>query len=392
MSHENITKKLISLLNVHPEIRNLLKLSIKIAKEENPDPKTNPAQNLGQYFSYIDWAAKALPWNVLREIEAGSIYAKIDQGLDYLYFINDRPLEKLENHGYYHNSIQYLYPYSQWLNDFVKNWGIFLSTKQSWNDEYYKIVYADEKFGLQTDQYESQKNWHTFNDFFARKLSSPSKRPIAYPNDDKIVCSPADSVVQGIWKIDDKSHIIQNTEDFEVKSRKFLSIKELLGDRSNYSESFKNGVLMHSFLDVHDYHRYHFPVSGKVIELNIIPQNCHSGGILSYDKTDRRYKLDAKSVGWQMIETRGVAIIETENHGKVAVLPVGMSQVSSVNFREDIKVGDMVKKGDELGYFLFGGSDIVMVFEEKAMFNLTVLNKNGEYQHINACSIVGTMP
>ena len=64
-----------------------------------------------------------------------------------------------------------------------------------------------------------------------------------------------------------------------------------------------------------------------------------------------------------------------------------MGQVSSVNFEKNIKKGLKVKKGDPLGYFLFGGSDFVMVFEEKADFKLTV-DKGGEtkgygngYQH-----------
>jgi len=56
----------------------------------------------------------------------------------------------------------------------------------------------------------------------------------------------------------------------------------------------------------------------------------------------------------------------------VAVVPVGMGQVSSVNFLDHIKPGVQVTKGDELGYFLFGGSDCVMLFEGKSGFRLTV--------------------
>ena len=41
------------------------------------------------------------------------------------------------------------------------------------------------------------------------------------------------------------------------------------------------------------------------------------------------------------------------------------SQVCSCNFEEDLKIGDEVRKGDPMGYFLFGGSDFVMVFESK---------------------------
>ena len=61
----------------------------------------------------------------------------------------------------------------------------------------------------------------------------------------------------------------------------------------------------------------------------------------------------------------------------MALLPIGMGQVSSVNLEPEVKPGLKVKKGDPLGYFLFGGSDFVMVFEEKADFKLTV-KKGGE--------------
>jgi phosphatidylserine decarboxylase len=75
--------------------------------------------------------------------------------------------------------------------------------------------------------------------------------------------------------------------------------------------------------------------------------------------------------GWQNIETRGCVIIDTGKYGLVALLPIGMSQVSSVNFEKTVKVDNTVKKGDMLGYFLFGGSDYVLLFQSKVNFKLT---------------------
>jgi phosphatidylserine decarboxylase len=45
----------------------------------------------------------------------------------------------------------------------------------------------------------------------------------------------------------------------------------------------------------------------------------------------------------------------------VAILPIGMAQVSSVNLT--VETGATLRKGEEFGYFLFGGSDIVMLFQ-----------------------------
>ena len=63
--------------------------------------------------------------------------------------------------------------------------------------------------------------------------------------------------------------------------------------------------------------------------------------------------------------------METQEYGLVALLPIGMMPVTSINFTEGVKVGAEVKKGDELGWFLFGGSDYVILFQEKVAFSLT---------------------
>ena len=66
-------------------------------------------------------------------------------------------------------------------------------------------------------------------------------------------------------------------------------------------------------------------------------------------------------------------IVELRNGGLCVIIPVGMCQVSSVNFEENVKEGLTVRKGDPLGYFLFGGSDIIMIFSKDAGFEMTAL-------------------
>ena len=85
-----------------------------------------------------------------------------------------------------------------------------------------------------------------------------------------------------------------------------------------------------------------------------------------------------------MIETRDCVVIDTDEYGLVAVLPIGMSQICSCNWEENLAVGDVVKKGDSMGYFLFGGSDIVMVFQSCVDVSLTCPQKeSGDgYKHV----------
>lgn len=378
-AHEPITQELIDILDKQPEVKQLLQKSIDMAKEINPDPKTNPAQTLETYYDYIDWAAKAMPWNISQYVDSDALYTKIDQSLNYFYFINDMPLEELDGQGLYNNSLQYAEPYRSWLIKFTQEWGEFLSTPESWTDEYYQIVYNDAQFGLQSDLYEDPENWNSFNDFFARHLSSPDKRPITAPDNNSVVVAPADSEPQGVWNIDETSMIVQKEDELVIKSKEFNSIADLIGPDSQYRDAFANGTMTHTFLDVHNYHRYHFPVSGTIKEVTYIPQDDAVGGWVTWDEENGLYVLNAGLPGWQMIETRACVIVETEEYGLVALLPIGMSQVSSVNFEDTVKVGATVQKGDMLGYFLFGGSDFVMIFQEQAGFEMsTPMDKTGE--------------
>lgn len=381
--HEPITEELIAILEANPTVKELLQKSIDAAKEINPNKETNPAQTLEEYFAYVDWAAKALPWNISQNVDSDSLYTKIDQSLNYFYFINDRPLEELEGQGLYNNSLQYAEPYRSWLIKFTRQWGEYLSTSASWNEEYYQLFKSDPSFGLQEDWYESPDNWKSFNDFFSRHLSDPAQRPISAPEDPSIITAPADSIPQGVWQIDDNSMIVQK-EGVSIKSQNFNSIADLLGPNSSFRDQFAGGVLTHTFLDVHDYHRYHFPVSGTILEVNIIPQDDAVGGWVTWNEETGLYKLTADVPGWQMIETRGCVIVETEEYGLVALLPVGMSQISSVNFEDSVQVGAQVKKGDMMGYFLFGGSDFVMIFQQQAGFEITAPQEgeNTNYAHI----------
>jgi phosphatidylserine decarboxylase precursor len=382
LPHAPITQQLITMVEHNAELKRMLVNSIEIAKRINPDKVTNPAQTLEEYYVFIDWAAKAMPWSILPDLPYSKLYDHIDQSLDYFYFINDQPLPELRNKGYYYDSLQYHEPYRTWLINFVKEWGMYLSKEGSWKDEYYRRALEDESFGLRKGWYEDPSKWKTFNDFFARYLKSPDQRPIASPNDPSIIASPADSKPQGVWNIDSDSNIV-HTAGVAIKSNVFKSVAVLIGEGSAYKNAFSNGTLTHTFLDVNDYHRFHFPIGGTIKEVRIIQGDVAAGGITTWDPIRKRYILDSNTPGWQMIETRGCVIIETKEYGLVALLPIGMSQICSVNFEDAVKVGTTVKKGDMLGYFLFGGSDFVLLFQSNVDFKLTARQESdGTYKHV----------
>lgn len=378
------TKQLITLLESDPALKSMLESSLKKAKEINPDRNTNPAQTLEEYYEFVTWTETTMPWAIVKKEEYPEIFDNIFQGLCAFYFLIDQPLPELEEKGLVNNSLQYYKPFAKWLVTFSKTWGAYLDTEDSWNKEYYQMALNDPNFGLQNGWYEAPSNWKTFNQFFARYLKSPDKRPIASPDIDSVVVSFADSEPQGLWAIDSNSNLIEK-EGVPVKSATLNSVSKLIGDDSQYKEAFANGTLTHSFLNVNDYHRYHFPLGGIIKEARIIQGINPSGGELWWDSENNRYAFNPTAkTGWQSIETRGCVILETADYGLVALLPIGMGTVGSVNFEENVTPETMIKKGDMLGHFAFGGSDFVMIFQENVIFNLDapMQEKSDSYKHI----------
>ena len=107
----------------------------------------------------------------------------------------------------------------------------------------------------------------------------------------------------------------------------------------------------------------HLAADAKVREMwltHYSPSLVRPADYMTWDAGLRRYSLELGAPEWQSIETRGCVVVETRHFGNVAVLPIGMCQVSSVNFLEGVKAGSEVRKGRELGYFLYGGSDFMI--------------------------------
>ena len=357
------TERLITMVEHNSELKQLLTESIAKAKATNPDRVTNPAQTLDEYYAFIDRAATALPWTILPSGPDTTLYNQIDQSLDYFYFVNDQPLDALRHKGYYHNSLQYHEPYRTWLIEFTKKWGFFLSREGSWCDAYYRSALADPSFGLQKGWYEDPSHWKTFNEFFARYLKSPDQRPIASPGDASVVAAPADSKPQGVWAIDEHSNLVGVT----IKSNTFKSIAVLIGEGSAYKDAFASGTLTHTFLDVNDYHRYHTPIAGTV-------KRCASSPpTMPWEASSRgtpRPEIPPRCQQPRLAKHRDARLRDSRN---ARVRPGGAAadrHVAGVvgQLRGDHQPGTTLKKGDMLGYFLFGGSDFVMIFQKGVKF------------------------
>ncbi|AQK98088.1 Phosphatidylserine decarboxylase proenzyme 3 [Zea mays] len=138
------------------------------------------------------------------------------------------------------------------------------------------------------------------------------------------------------------------------KGRKF-SIEGLLGT-SAHSNALSNGSLVIFRLAPQDYHRFHVPVSGTVEKFVEIPGCLYTVNPIAVNSKYCNVFTENKRV---------VSMISTSEFGKVAFVAIGATMVGSITFLK--KEGDYVRKGDEFGYFSFGGSTVICVFEKDAI-------------------------
>lgn len=359
--HSEATRALMNICATNSEVKSLLEHAIAQAAAINPDRAFNPAQTLEEFYDFIDWNVRQLPWDVMPTMapnEYGrSLYGRTDQGIGYFWFVVDQPLDELRDRGFFYPTVEFVEPFASWLTTYSQSWGSFLDTEESWNNTYFNLVLNDPDWGFTEGWYGETNQWRTYNEFFARSLVSPDVRPIA----DTEVVSPADSYPKGLWAIGSDNQLIYPA-DVQVKTARLSDIEQLIGSDSQYKDAFAGGTLTHTFLDVNCYHRYHAPVDGVLRELRRIPGVAAGGGYTLWDNEQKLYYY-INDLGFQMVETRACAIIETDDYGLVAMLPVGMSQICSVNWIPELHVGQRLKRGDEMGFFQFGGSDIIMIFQ-----------------------------
>ena len=188
---------------------------------------------------------------------------------------------------------------------------------------------------IDMSQYE-QREFKSYNDFFTRKIVD-GKRP--FLADDNVLISPADSKLS-CYKIDQDSR-------FMIKDTRY-SLGELLED-DELAKEYMNGYWMIFRLTVDDYHRYSFIDDGKIIGNKYIKGRFHTVNPIANDYYPI-YKQNSRSY----------TIIESKNFGKMIQMEVGAMMVGRI-VNHDKK---QCFKGEEKGYFEFGGSTVIILLKE----------------------------
>lgn len=317
---------------------------------------------LSDWFSFLD---SLLLWVPSESVDATKIFDRFSK----LYFVLDQPsIFPYQSLVAPDSSKEYSFV-SRWIIRFNITFGIFMDTPASLTPESLATFEVNPRFHF-SEYLPPRGGWRTFNEFFARQFK-PGYRPIAAVADSSVIVSPVDFTFNEQLEISPSS-------TFTAKGLTW-NISELMVD-SPFKDRFQGGTWMHGFLAESDYHRVHAPIGGKVVEARVISGQHYalietmdletytnvSAACTHEEKTKtlrkRRVFYTPNEAGYQFVQSRGLIVLETEI-GMVAVLPVGMAVVSSVILTAE--EGVTLRKGEEVGYFQFRGSDTVLMFESK---------------------------
>lgn len=184
-----------------------------------------------------------------------------------------------------------------------------------------------------------EREYSSFNDFFTRKVKT-GKRPVSKNSNNLI--SVADSKLL-VYPINDKTEML-------IKKKRY-TVKDLLRSKK-LALQYSGGTCLVFRLTVDDYHRYCFVDNGRLIKSRKINGILHTVGPIAF----KRYKVFKEN-------QREYSLLDTENFGEVIQMEVGALMVGKI-VNHDIET---FKRGDEKGYFLFGGSTVVLIFRENVV-------------------------
>lgn len=179
----------------------------------------------------------------------------------------------------------------------------------------------------------------SFNDFFYRKLVADAR-----PIHDGLI-SPGDGRLLAF-------NDLKDINKFYVKGRDF-TLEEYLGDRV-LAQEYSNSAMIILRLAPNDYHRYHFPYAGVAKKIKLIKGSYYSVSPIALISNFAKVFCENK---------RAYSILTTQDRGDIIISPVAATMVGSMV--HTYAAGAPIKKGDEMGYFAFGGSTIVMLFDKE---------------------------
>jgi phosphatidylserine decarboxylase len=245
----------------------------------------------------------------------------------------------------------------------LKAWARFLDSEDSLyvlNEDHDGWLSPDARKVLHLDEFVTDPDkpflgFKSWNDFFIREFK-PGMRPVASPDDESVIVSACESAPYAI------QDPVKEHDTFWLKAQPY-SLRHLLN--GHFVDQFSKGTVYQAFLSAKQYHRWHSPVTGIIRKLILVPGTYYAEA--ASEGFDPAGPNDSQGY-IAHVATRALIFIEADNPaiGLMCVVPIGMAEVSSCllvgSDGAPLKEGQRVKKGDQIGYFQFGGSTHCLVF------------------------------
>lgn len=233
-----------------------------------------------------------------------------------------------------------------------------------------KVLKFIDEFNIDKDLFEKEPhNFKNFNDFFTRKLK---QEHLVFDKCNDILISPCSARLLAYTNIKDST--IFNIKDFKY------NLKDLLAE-DKLSNSYKCGTCLVFRLCPTDYHRFHFIDKGICSETTKIKGSYYSVNPISLDTVKKVFVENKRE--W--------CLFESENFGDIIYIDVGATCVGSIV--QTYTPNTEVHRGDEKGYFKFGGSTVIMLFKENAVKideDIVKKSREGIESLINVGDSIGT--
>ena len=217
---------------------------------------------------------------------------------------------------------------------------------------------------LAPDQYPS------FNAFFSRRLK-PEARPFA--PEPEALCAPADGKVL-------VCPCLGTDTVLPVKGAQ-VSVAQIL-DSAPEARRYAGGAALVVRLAPYDYHRFHFPDSGQAGTARYLGGRYHSVNPIALARVPHLFALNR----------RVLTFLDSEHFGRIAYVEVGAFAVGSM---VQTYAPGPVTRGQEKGYFQFGGSTLILFFEpDRVTFDADLIRDSaqGLEVHVKTGSCIGQRP
>jgi len=190
----------------------------------------------------------------------------------------------------------------------------------------------------------------SWDDFFTRTFRA-GRRLVASPDDNSVIANACESAPYRI------ARNVKLLDRFWIKAQPY-SLQHMMA-MDPLAGQFAGGTVYQAFLSALSYHRWHSPVSGKIVKTRVIDGSYYAEALS--EGFDPAGPNDSQGYITQ-VASRALIFIEADNPaiGLMCAVFVGMAEVSSNEIT--VREGQHVKKGDQLGMFHFGGSTHCLVF------------------------------